>query len=204
MLASASGRLFKSPYFCQDLFPTPSRSDKRVGFRWTLAAALFIITIMQSVPFAPVPPPLPAAAGPKNSAVRAGWICIALGFLTFWIFGLGMVFFSVAMVRSVVAMCKDCVQDGIILLVTSLASCVVCAILLMTVVVGGSLAVVGSVLGEQPLAAAPAFNAKLPPTAVCQPAQTPRFLQSAPLLDTPASNHRRVSPENSNPARRFD
>ena len=28
----------------------------------------------------------------KSSAVKAGWICLVLGFLTFWIFGFGFIF----------------------------------------------------------------------------------------------------------------
>jgi hypothetical protein len=68
----------------------------------------------------PVPPPLPIAV--KSSAVKAGWICLALGFFTFWIFGLGFVFFSATMVLAIVAMCRDQVGQGVALLVASIAS----------------------------------------------------------------------------------
>jgi hypothetical protein len=57
------------------------------------------------------PPPLPVAPpAPKSSALMAGWICVAIGFGTFWIFGLGFAFFSIAMLCAIVAMCTNQVQ----------------------------------------------------------------------------------------------
>jgi len=76
------------------------------------------------------------ATAPTSSATKAGWVCVVLGFLTFWIFGLGFVFFSVAVVCAVVAMRTNQVQRGLILLVSSLVSLAMCGVLFMFLVVG--------------------------------------------------------------------
>ena len=74
------------------------------------------------------PPPLPVAPPmPNSSAVTAGWICVAIGMVTFWIFGLGFTFFGIAMICAAVAMCTNQVQRGLILLPSSLASLAICA-----------------------------------------------------------------------------
>ena len=72
----------------------------------------------------------------KSSAVKAGWICLILGFLTFWIFGFGFLFFSITIVLSIVAMCTNQVGQGVILLVSSIASMVVCALIFFLVIIG--------------------------------------------------------------------
>ena len=83
------------------------------------------------------PPPLPVAPpAPKSSAVMAGWICVAIGFGTFWIFGLGFAFFSIAMVCAVVAMCTNQVQRGLILLLSSFASLAICAVIFFVAIFG--------------------------------------------------------------------
>jgi energy-coupling factor transporter transmembrane protein EcfT len=68
-------------------------------------------------------------APPKSSAVKAGWICLVLGFLTFWIFGFGFVFFIATFVLAILAMSSNRVGQGIALLVCSVASGVICAII---------------------------------------------------------------------------
>lgn len=68
--------------------------------------------------------PVPA----KSSAVKAGWICLILGFLTFWIFGFGFIFFVATFIVAIVAMCSNKVGQGIALLVSSVASTVICII----------------------------------------------------------------------------
>jgi DNA uptake protein ComE-like DNA-binding protein len=65
----------------------------------------------------------------KSSAVKAGWICLFLGFLTFWIFGFGFVFFVATFVLAIVAMSTNRVGQGIILLVSSVGSSIVCVII---------------------------------------------------------------------------
>ncbi len=67
------------------------------------------------------------AAG-RSSAVKAGWICLALGFLTFWIFGFGFIFFIATFVLAIVAMSTQRVAQGIALLVSSVAFGIICVI----------------------------------------------------------------------------
>ncbi len=81
-------------------------------------------------------PPLLPTVTVKSSAVKAGWICLLLGFCTFWIFGFGFVFFSVTFILAIVAMCSNQVKQGVILLLSSLASIVLCAVIFFAVVVG--------------------------------------------------------------------
>jgi len=64
----------------------------------------------------------------KSSAVKAGWVCLVLGFLTFWIFGFGFIFFIATFVLAIVAMSTNKVGQGIALLVSSVASAVICAV----------------------------------------------------------------------------
>ena len=65
----------------------------------------------------------------RSSAVRAGWICLVLGFLTFWIFGFGFIFFAATFILAIVAMCTNRVGQGIVLLVSSVGSSIVCVII---------------------------------------------------------------------------
>src|SRR5438477_6223615 len=65
----------------------------------------------------------------KSSAVKAGWICLVLGFLTFWIFGFGFILFVVTFVLAIVAMSTNRVGQGIVLLVSSVGSIIVCVII---------------------------------------------------------------------------
>jgi competence protein ComEA len=79
----------------------------------------------------PDPSTLQVAKPPpaKSSAVKAGWICLILGFLTFWIFGFGFVFFVATFILAIVAMCTNRVGQGIVLLVSSVGSSIVCVII---------------------------------------------------------------------------
>jgi hypothetical protein len=81
------------------------------------------------------PPPLPVQVKHTPSSIKAGWICIGLGFLTFWT-GIGLVFFSVAMILSVVAMCSNRVGAGVAVLVSALGSLALCVVLFMTLMLG--------------------------------------------------------------------
>ena len=76
----------------------------------------------------PDPSTLQVAKPPptKSSAVKAGWICLILGFLTFWIFGFGFIFFVATFVLAIVAMCTNRLGQGIALLVSSVGSGIVC------------------------------------------------------------------------------
>jgi competence ComEA-like helix-hairpin-helix protein len=73
----------------------------------------------------PVTKPLPA----KSSAVKAGWICLILGFLTFWIFGFGFIFFVATFILAIVAMSTNRLGQGIALLVSSVGSAIICFII---------------------------------------------------------------------------
>jgi len=95
--------------------------------------------------------PIPA---PKSSAVKAGWICIGVGFLTFWIFGFGFVFFSVAMICAVVAMCTNQVQQGLVLLLSSFASLVLCGVMFFVLMVG----TIGAIALSVPKKSTPSFG----------------------------------------------
>ena len=91
------------------------------------------------------PPPLPVPPpAPKSSAVMAGWICVAIGFGTFWIFGLGFVFFGIAMICAVVAMCTNDVQRGLVFLLSSFASLAICAVIFFVAIFGAGLGTRGS------------------------------------------------------------
>jgi DNA uptake protein ComE-like DNA-binding protein len=79
----------------------------------------------------PDPRTLQVANAPsaKSSAVKAGWICLILGFLTFWIFGFGFIFFVATFVLAIVAMSTNRVGQGIVLLVSSVGSSIVCVVI---------------------------------------------------------------------------
>ena len=88
-------------------------------------------------PSLPSDPETGSAAKPgraKSSAVKAGWICLILGFLTFWIFGLGFVFFIATFALAIVAMSTNRVGQGIVLLVSSVGSGIVCFIISLALV----------------------------------------------------------------------
>ena len=72
---------------------------------------------------------VPNRAAAKSSAVKAGWICLILGFLTFWIFGFGFIFFVATFILAIVAMSSNWVGQGIALLVSSVGSSIICAII---------------------------------------------------------------------------
>ena len=84
-----------------------------------------MISASQPDPTLQVAKPSPA----KSSAVKAGWICLILGFLTFWIFGLGFVFFIATFILAVVAMSTNRLGQGIALLVSSVGSSILCVII---------------------------------------------------------------------------
>ena len=77
----------------------------------------------------PETPQLAKPAPAKSSAVKAGWICLILGFLTFWIFGFGFIFFVASFILAIVAMSSNRVGQGIALLISSVGAGVICAII---------------------------------------------------------------------------
>ena len=92
---------------------------------------------MPSIPMTTTAPQvLPAIAPAKSSAATAGWICLGLGYLTFWIFGIGFLFFSVTIILSIVAMCTNRVGQGVALIISSISSIFICGILFVIIVFG--------------------------------------------------------------------
>jgi DNA uptake protein ComE-like DNA-binding protein len=77
----------------------------------------------------PGKPEVPNRAAAKSSAVKAGWICLILGFLTFWIFGFGFIFFLATFILAIVAMSTQRVGQGIGLLISSVGASLVCAMI---------------------------------------------------------------------------
>jgi competence ComEA-like helix-hairpin-helix protein len=72
---------------------------------------------------------VPNPVAGTSSAVKAGWICLILGLLTFWIFGFGFIFFGATFILAIVAMSTHRVGQGIALLVSSVGSSIICVII---------------------------------------------------------------------------
>ena len=73
-----------------------------------------------------------------TSALKAGWICFGLGLAISWFFPLGNVFFSVALITAVVALCTHQVNRGLALLISSFCGIVLCAVLFFGLVLGAA------------------------------------------------------------------
>jgi hypothetical protein len=71
-----------------------------------------------------------------TSALKAGWICFALGLAISWFFPLGNAFFSVALITAVVAMCTHQVNRGLVLLISSFCGIILCALMFFILAVG--------------------------------------------------------------------
>jgi hypothetical protein len=77
--------------------------------------------------------PVPAAS---TTALKAGWICFGLGLSISWFFPPGNLFFSVALITAVVAMCTHQVNRGLALLLSSFLAIGLCAVLFFGLVLG--------------------------------------------------------------------
>ncbi|MDQ6656319.1 MAG: hypothetical protein M3Y80_10960 [Verrucomicrobiota bacterium] len=86
-----------------------------------------------------------------TSALRAGWICFGLGLLMAWFFPFGHVFFSIAIITAIVAMCTHQVDRGLALLLASFVGVVVCAAIFITLVVGAIGAAAAPIVRESNL-----------------------------------------------------
>jgi hypothetical protein len=73
---------------------------------------------------------------PLTSSLKAGWICFGLGLLMSWIFPLGNVFFSIAIITAIVAMCTHQVNRGLVLLISSFFGIGVSFLIFFTLIVG--------------------------------------------------------------------
>jgi len=71
-----------------------------------------------------------------TSALKAGWVCFAVGLSLSWFFPLGNAFFSIAFITAIVAMCAHEVNRGLILLLSTFCGAALCALIFFTLVIG--------------------------------------------------------------------
>ena len=71
-----------------------------------------------------------------TSSLKAGWICFGLGVAIAWIFPPAFLFYSVALIMAIVAMCTHQVSRGLILLLSSFVAMGTSALLSMILAVG--------------------------------------------------------------------
>jgi hypothetical protein len=78
-----------------------------------------------------------------TSALKAGWICFGLGLAISWFFPLGNVFFSIALITAIVAMCTHQVNRGLVLLISSFGGIGLSAVIFFGLALG-AVAVTGA------------------------------------------------------------
>jgi hypothetical protein len=71
-----------------------------------------------------------------TSAMKAGWICFALGLALAWIFPPAFFFYSIALILAVVAMCTHQVNKGLALLLSTFAAMGASALVAFLLAVG--------------------------------------------------------------------
>lgn len=132
--------------------------------------------------------PVPAAS---TTALKAGWICFGLGLSISWFFPPGNLFFSVALITAVVAMCTHQVNRGLALLLSSFVAIGLCAMLFFGLVLGTA-AMTGAAAvkkfdadlkrsraqQQQSLAQLNSAVQQLPQPSFPLPASTPGYVQS--------------------------
>jgi hypothetical protein len=132
--------------------------------------------------------PVPAAS---TTALKAGWICFGLGLSIRWFFPPGNLFFSVALITAVVAMCTHQVNRGLALLLSSFVAIGLCALLFFGLVLGTA-AITGAAAvkkfdadlkrsqaqQQQSLAQLNSAIQQLPQPSFPFPASTPGYVQS--------------------------
>jgi hypothetical protein len=69
-------------------------------------------------------------------ALKAGWVCFAIGLSLSWFVPLGNAFFSIAFITAIVAMCAHEVNRGLILLLSTFCGAALCALIFFTLVIG--------------------------------------------------------------------
>lgn len=105
---------------------------------------------------------IPEAPPVRSSAVKAGLVCLGIGVLTFWIFGLGFLFFSITFICGVVAMCTNQVKEGLMLIFAAILSIWGCLVIFMMFFVGMFAALLGGAVKQA---------STLPPPALPSPNQ---------------------------------
>ena len=119
---------------------------------WQTIDELFPLLKYEASPASSIPNANSAAAAirrPLTSALQAGWICFGLGLVLSWIFPLGNIFFSIALIAAVVAMCSHQVHRGLVLLLSTFCGMTVCALIFFAVVLGTVGAVATTALKSQ-------------------------------------------------------
>lgn len=160
--ASFPGRMSSDRLRSALYYSTP-KPPSRPPPLWQIAAGLDTAAV----------PAVEEMRRPATSAVPAGWICVGIGLLTAWFFPLAHVFFSIAIILSVVAMATHQVRSGMALLAGALASIGVCAILFLcgvAMIVAGALGSVTKTRSELAAASRP-----VPTTPRAIPAVTVRL-----------------------------
>ena len=126
-------------------------------------------------------------------AVKAGWICVALGVCTYWFFGLGHLFFGIAIVLAIVAMCKDQIKHGIALVVSAFTGMLICWLIVFFTVMAGATAVATKVV-QKIEETKPQITQAQPPYQT-RSSQTPRPIVQQLLLPAPAPQGRFIKPQ---------
>ncbi|HPG00517.1 MAG TPA: hypothetical protein PLE77_10630 [Kiritimatiellia bacterium] len=81
-------------------------------------------------------PPLGAGSQPQKGLIIAGWVCVGVGFLTFWMCGVGGIFFVASLIISIILLSKGVVGNGIGMLLASLLGPLICFGMMMLLGVG--------------------------------------------------------------------
>jgi hypothetical protein len=130
----------------------------------------------------------PASAPPAGaSPIRAGWICFGLGLGIAWIFSLAHVFYSVAIVLAVVALCRHSPRHGLTLLICSLLGIGISAAI--SLVVGASL--LASI--------ARSVRPPPPPAVASQHQPSPLAVDVEKQFPRPSANTRNLALDDRNP-----
>lgn len=95
----------------------------------------------------------------RSSAVQAGIICLGIGVLSFWLFGLGFLFFGITFICGVVAMCTYQVKEGLMLIFAAILSMWGCLVLFFMFFVGMFAALLGGVVKQVSSLPAPTGHA---------------------------------------------
>jgi hypothetical protein len=121
----------------------------RYNLIWTDGASGWrpLKDVLPHTPHIVVGPKAPNIAQP--SFIKAGWICLGVGVLTSWCF-IGFPVMSVAGLLAIIAICKNDLTRGLILLLSTLAIVLLCSIIVPFVLLGAMFHVVHPMLPSFP------------------------------------------------------
>jgi hypothetical protein len=72
------------------------------------------------------PPALPSRG---SRAIVAGWVCFGVGLLTFWVFGLGLLFLGATLALGIFLLATRRLTPGLMMVISSAASLIVCSLI---------------------------------------------------------------------------